>query len=148
MANSLAQDRFPSINTLRVESSIASAEKQTSGELRVHIDRNCRGDVMDRISGLFTALSMHKTEARNGVLIYLAIKDRKFAVIGDGGINEKVQEGFWQSTYDAALPHFKSEDFSTGLCSAIEACGKALSEHFPYCEDDVNELDNGISWGL
>ena len=148
MANSLAQKRFPCINTSLVESAISFAEKQTSGELRVHIDTNCKGNVMDRVSGLFAALKMHKTESRNGVLLYLSVKDRKFAVIGDGGINEKVPTGFWQSTYAAALPHFKSEDFSAGLCSAIETCGKALAEHFPYCEEDVDELDNGISWGL
>ena len=148
MANSLAQDRFPSINSLRVEKAVASAEKRTSGELRVHIETKCKGDVMDRVAALFAALNMHKTESRNGVLLYLSIKDRKFAIIGDGGINQKVNSDFWQSTYDAALPHFKSEDFTSGLCSAIDTCGQALSDHFPYCENDVNELENGISWGL
>jgi uncharacterized membrane protein len=140
--------KFSSINASLVESEIALAEKKTSGELRVHIDTKCRGDVMNRAAKIFAALQMHKTEARNGVLLYLAIKDRKFAIIGDGGINEKVNENFWQSTYDSALPHFKSDDFTEGLCSAIKSGGEVLSEHFPYQEDDVNELDNKISWGL
>ena len=96
---------------------------------------------MNRAAEIFAALEMHKTEARNGVLLYLATKDRKFAIIGDGGINEKVAENFWQSTYDSALPHFKSDDFTKGLCSAIKSGGEVLSEHFPYLEDDVNELD-------
>tara|TARA_B110000444_G_C18778430_1_gene566192 strand:- start:257 stop:700 length:444 start_codon:yes stop_codon:yes gene_type:complete len=141
-------DKFSVIDANRIENAISAAEKQTSGELRVHIDTKCKADVMDRTAALFAALKMHKTEARNGVLLYLAVSDRKFAVIGDIGINEKVDDVFWQSTYDAALPHFKSDDFNTGLCSAIEACGNALSEHFPYQANDVDELDNGISWGL
>ena len=140
--------KFSSIKASLVESAIALAEKKTSGELRVHIDTKCRGDVMNRAAKIFAALEMHKTEARNGVLLYLATEDRKFAIIGDGGINEKVAENFWQSTYDSALPHFKSDDFTEGLCSAIKSGGEVLSEHFPYLEDDVNELDNRISWGL
>ena len=135
------------IDSIKVEASIASAEKQTSGELRVHIESKCSAEPLDRASTVFAARSMHKTEARNGVLIYLSTEDRKFAIIGDAGINAVVKEDFWQVAYDASLPHLKSGDWTTGLCLAVEACGSALSEFFPYSDDDINELEDGISWG-
>ena len=95
------------IDSLAVEKAIAAAELQTSGELRVHIETTCKGDVMDRASVVFAALKMHKTEARNGVLVYLSTEDRKFAILGDMGINAKVDDGFWQATHDLALPLLK-----------------------------------------
>lgn len=136
-----------SIDSKKIEAAIASAEQLTSGELRVHIESKCSAEPLDRASTVFAALSMHKTEARNGVLIYLSTEDRKFAIIGDAGINKVVNDDFWQVAYDASLPHLKSGDWTTALCLAVEACGGALSKFFPYSEDDVNELEDGISWG-
>ncbi|PCJ82222.1 MAG: hypothetical protein COA49_01625 [Bacteroidetes bacterium] len=135
------------IDRLKVEDTISKAEKITSGEIRVHIDRKCKGDVMDRAASVFSTLNMHKTEARNGVLIYLSTENRKFAIIGDGGINEKVPDGFWQSTYDSALPYLKKGEWTEALCRAVDKCGEVLRDYFPYEEGDVNELDDGISWG-
>ena len=135
------------IDSLTVEKAIAAAELQTSGELRVHIETTCKGDVMDRASVVFAALKMHKTEARNGVLVYLSTEDRKFAILGDMGINEKVDDGFWQETYDVALTLLKGGDWTEALCRTVVSCGEQLKAYFPYVEGDVDELDNSVSWG-
>ena len=90
---------------------------------------------------------MHETDARNGVLLYLAIHDRKFAVIGDVGIHQVVDQPFWDATYEAASPWFKSDAWVVGLKAALEAIGKALEVHFPRSNEDVNELSDAISWG-
>lgn len=135
------------VDSLTVEKAIAAAELQTSGELRVHIETTCKGDVMDRASVVFAALKMHKTEARNGVLIYLSTEDRKFAILGDMGINTKVDNRFWQATYDIAFPLLKRGDWTEALCRTVESCGEQLKVYFPYVDSDVDELDNRISWG-
>ena len=136
-----------SIDTSLVEKEIADAELQTSGEIRVHIETSCKGEVLYRASIVFAALKMHKTEARNGVLVYLSTEDRKFAIIGDSGINSVVDKDFWQSTYDIALPLLKEGNWTEALCQTLDSCGKQLKAHFPYKDGDVNELDNTVSWG-
>ena len=136
-----------SIDTSLVEKAIADAELQTSGEIRVHIETSCKGEVLDRASIVFAALKMHKTEARNGVLVYLSTEDRKFAILGDAGINSVVDKDFWQSTYDIALPLLKEGKWTEALCQTLDSCGKQLTTHFPYKDGDVNELDNTVSWG-
>lgn len=135
------------IDTSLVEKAISEAELKTSGELRVHIESKCSGDVMDRASVVFSALKMHKTQARNGVLIYLSTEDRKFAILGDGGINGVVEDGFWQSTYDIALPLLSEGRWTEALCSTLHSCGEQLKAHFPFQEGDVDELENTVSWG-
>ena len=136
-----------SIDTSLVEKAIADAELQTSGEIRVHIETSCKGEVLDRASIVFAALKMHKTEARNGVLVYLSTEDRKFAILGDAGINSVVDKDFWQSTYDIALPLLKEGKWTEALCQTLDSCGIQLKAHFPYKGGDVNELDNTVSWG-
>ena len=136
-----------SIDTKLVEKAITEAELQTSGELRVHIESHCPSNVMDRASVVFSALKMHKTQARNGVLIYLSTEDRKFAILGDGGINAVVADDFWQSTYDIALPLLKDGNWTEALCRTLHSCGEQLKAHFPYQEGDIDELDNTVSWG-
>ncbi len=127
--------------------SIEKAESRTSGEIRVHIESRCKSDVLDRAAMVFKTLSMHKTKERNGVLIYLSVNDRKFAIIGDAGINAVVPPDFWDSTKELVISHFKKGEFTEGLLAAIELTGKHLKQYFPHQQDDVNELSDEISFG-
>ena len=126
---------------------IKNAELDTSGEIRVHIENTCKGDAKDQAAYLFEKLSMHKTELRNGVWFYLAVKNRKFAILGDVGINQKVPENFWDNIRDTMLGRFRENKFTDGLVEGITMAGKQLKEHFPYQTDDVNELSDEISFG-
>ncbi|MEZ5082715.1 MAG: TPM domain-containing protein [Bacteroidales bacterium] len=126
---------------------IKNAELDTSGEIRVHIEDKCKGDVKDRAAYIFEKLAMHKTEQRNGVLFYLAVKNRRFAILGDVGINNVVPENFWDKIRDDLLDSFREERFAEGLVSGITEAGKQLKKHFPYQTDDVNELSDEISFG-
>ncbi len=130
----------------QIKEAIRQAEKDTSGEIRVHIETTCNGDVLDRAAWIFGKLGMHKTEQRNGVLFYLAVRDRKFAVIGDAGINSKVPEGFWNSVQEALRKNFVRGLFTEGLSEGIILAGRQLRTHFPYRSDDVNELSDEISF--
>ncbi len=130
-----------------IETSIKEAELNTSGEIRVHIEEGVKGEVLDRASYIFKTLGMHKTNLRNGVLFYLALKSKKFAIIGDVGINAKVPEGFWDNIKNVMQGHFTKGEFSEGLSIGIILAGEALRKHFPYQQDDVNELSNEISFG-
>lgn len=126
---------------------IMDAELDTSGEIRVHIENTVSGDTLDRAAYLFKQLKMHETEQRNGVLIYLAVKNRRFAVIGDIGINQQVGEGFWDGVKETMLTHFREDRFTEGLTEAIRLTGLQLKKYFPYKEEDVNELSDDISFG-
>jgi uncharacterized membrane protein len=126
---------------------IHEAELNTSGEVRVHIENSCKGDVLDRAADVFAMLKMHKTELRNGVLFYLATNDKKFAVIGDAGLNAVVPENFWESVKDTMAECFAKQDYITGLVKGIGLAGEKLKEHFPYQKDDINELPDDISFG-
>jgi uncharacterized membrane protein len=125
---------------------VKEAENQTSGEIRVHIETNCDEDVLDRTAWVFKKLGMHKTAERNGVLFYLAVKDRKFAVIGDAGINSKVPAGFWDDVKELLLKRFRDGKFTEGLSEGIIMAGEHLKKHFPHKKDDVNELPDEISF--
>ena len=130
-----------------IKSAVKEAELFTSGEIRVHLDNHCREDVMDRAAWWFGRLEMHKTEKRNGVLFYLAIKEHKFAILGDGGINAVTPDDFWESIKEKMAEHFSAGNFASGLEEGILMAGKALQEHFPYQDGDVNELSDEISFG-
>lgn len=125
---------------------VKEAEDQTSGEIRVHIETRCDEDVLDRAAWVFKQLAMHKTAERNGVLFYLAVSDRKFAVIGDAGINSKVPEGFWDDVKELLLLKFREGKFTEGLSEGIIRAGEHLKKHFPHRPDDVNELPDEISF--
>jgi uncharacterized membrane protein len=129
-----------------IVAAIREAENATSGEVRVHIESSCRGDVLDRAAWIFKKLDMHKTKERNGVLFYLAVEDKKFAVIGDGGINAKVPVGFWDDVKEHLRKEFIEGRFTEGLSAGIILAGKYLKEHFPHQKDDVNELSDDISF--
>ncbi|HQK71248.1 MAG TPA: TPM domain-containing protein [Bacteroidales bacterium] len=127
-------------------SAIREAEKDTSGEIRVHIETHCPEDVLDRAAWIFRKLGMDKTRERNGVLFYLAVADRKFAIIGDAGINSKVPEGFWNQVKELLTKYFKDGLFTEGLAEGIKLAGRQLKTFFPYRKDDVNELSDEISF--
>lgn len=130
-----------------IKQAIMNAELDTSGEIRVHIDSTCKGEVMDRAYRVFKTLNIHETELRNGVLFYLAVKNRKFAIIGDEGINKLVPEDFWETLKFDMLNNFREEKFTDGLIDGITKTGNYLKKFFPYQTDDVNELSDEISFG-
>lgn len=130
----------------RIIDAIQEAELNTSGEIRVHLEDNLKGDVLQAAQKTFLKLEMHKTEARNGVLIFIAPEQRKFAILGDKGINEKVPEDFWSEERDIMLAHFKSGNYADGVCAAIQQAGAKLKTFFPYQSDDENELPDDISY--
>jgi len=130
-----------------IESAIAQAEKITSGEIRVHIDKDCDIPVLDRAAEVFDLLQMNKTELRNGVLIYVSKRERQFAILGDIGINSKVPDSFWKETVDNMTIYFKNGDFTKGIIEGIESAGKQLQQYFPVKEGDINELNNRVSYG-
>ncbi len=125
---------------------IMNAELDTSGEIRVHIENTCKGDSLDRALEVFTKLGMEKTAGRNGVLIYLAVKNRKFAIIGDEAIHAVVTEVFWDSVKNKMMNRFRENHFTQGLVEAITETGLQLKKYFPYKTDDVNELSDEISF--
>lgn len=133
--------------TQQVITAIKNAELKTSGEIRLHIESKCKEDALQRAIAVFKKLKMHETELHNGTLIYLATEDRKFAVLGDRGINEKVPENFWVDIQNSMTAKFKEGDFVAGLTAGIEMIGKKLKEFFPYQDDDTNELPDDISIG-
>lgn len=142
-----AQNFFTDDQKDEIKQAIMNAELETSGEIRVHIENKCKGDVLERAAYVFKRLEIDKTELHNGVLFYLAIQNRKFAVIGDKGINEVVPEDFWNGLKEKMLNSFREEKFSDGLVEAITRVGEYLKQHFPYQSDDVNELTDEISFG-
>jgi uncharacterized membrane protein len=130
----------------QILAAVREAENETSGEIRVHIETKFGEDVLDRAAWVFKKLGMHGTDERNGVLFYLAVDDRKFAVIGDAGINAKVPEGFWDDVKDLLLRNFREGKFTEGLSAGIILAGTHLKKHFPHKMDDVNELPDEISF--
>lgn len=143
----MAKDFFNKEERKLIVDAIKEAELNTSGEIRVHIDSKCKEDVMDRAAYWFEKLQMHKTELRNGVLFYLAYEDHKFAILGDAGINQKVDANFWEKDKETMLNYFKQGEFAKGLSEGIKLSGEQLKAHFPYQSDDVNELSDEISFG-
>ncbi|SOD96370.1 TPM domain-containing protein [Spirosoma fluviale] len=131
----------------RIVEAIRQAEKATSGEIRVHVEPHCaHADPVQRAIEVFAQLGMHQTKEQNGVLFYLAHTDRKFAILGDKGINAKVPDNFWESTKELLRSHFKAGHYAEGLSLGIERAGQQLKQYFPYASDDVNELADDISF--
>jgi uncharacterized membrane protein len=126
---------------------ICIAERNTSGEIRVHIENSTTLDPFDRAMEVFHYLNMDQTELKNGVLIYLAVEDRTFVICGDKGINDLVTTDFWDTTKDVMVSHFKQNEFKQGLIEGILRAGEQLKTYFPWQEGDVNELSNEISKG-
>jgi uncharacterized membrane protein len=133
----------------QVVSAIQSAEKQTSGEIRVFVESHCRFvDPLDRAAEVFTGLKMEQTAARNGVLVYVALKDRQLALFGDKGIHEKVGDTFWNEEVKLILSHFNKANYAEGIAGVVRDIGDALGQYFPYDKDtDKNELPDDIVFG-
>ena len=124
---------------------IVEAEKNTSGEVRVHIENHSNKTPLERAQEVFFELKMEATNDRNGVLFYVSVTDKKFAIIGDQGINELVATDFWNATKEIVLNHFKQGAFKQGLVEGILSAGNQLKAYFPYQSDDEDELSNEIS---
>jgi uncharacterized membrane protein len=130
-----------------IVSAIGIAEKNTSGEIRVHIEKETSIDAYEHAKEIFHLLKMDETELKNGVLIYLAVDSKTFAICGDKGINDVVPHDFWDCTRDIMVKQFKDGNFKQGLIDGILRAGEQLKKHFPYQSDDTDELTNEISKG-
>lgn len=128
----------------KIAKAINVAEQATSGEIRVAIEKHCPGSAFERATVYFAELGMDKTAKHNGVLIYLATDDHKFAIIGDSGINRVVPEDFWETTQIAMKAHFSSGNIVEGIVAGVSLAGEKLALFFPSQHDDVNELPNDI----
>jgi len=126
---------------------IQQAEKNTSGEIRVHIEKTSQKPPLERAQEVFFVLGMEATTARNGVLFYVGVKDHTFAIIGDEGIDKAVENDFWDCTKDVVIGHFKESRFRQGLVEGILRAGERLKTYFPYADNDKNELPDTISKG-
>ena len=144
---SKVEEFLSSEDEVAIVNAIRTAEKQTSGEIRVHIEKTYDGDHFERTLELFHQLKMDNTKQENGVLIYVAVEDRQFVIYGDKGINDVVPNNFWESTRDVMQQHFKNGDFKQGLVNGILKAGEQLQAHFPWNSSDINELPDAISKG-
>lgn len=143
----MAELSFTDQQKEQIVNAIQEAERNTSGEVKVHIEKKCTtDDAMERAKEVFFKLGLDKTQLRNGVLFYVALDDHKFAVLGDVGINTVVPDNFWEATKDTLRDYFRRGQITEGLCSGIRMAGEQLKSHFPYASDDVNELPDDISF--
>ena len=126
---------------------ILQAEKNTSGEIRVHLESHTRLDHFDRAKEVFHILKMDNTKEENGVLIYVAVNDKKFAICGDKGIHKVVPPNFWETTKDVIQNHFSKGNYKEGIVAGILKAGIELESHFPWRHGDINELSNEVSKG-
>jgi uncharacterized membrane protein len=131
----------------RIIAAIQAAERNTSGEVKVHVERKCPSELMQRAQEVFVHLEMNRTQLQNGVLFYIALDDHKFAILGDAGIDAVVPGNFWESTKELMRSYFRQQQIIEGICAGIEKAGQQLKAHFPYNSNDVNELSDDISFG-
>jgi uncharacterized membrane protein len=131
-----------------IADAITLAEKSSSGEIRVHLDKSCKKDALTRAQELFKKLKMFETAQRNGVIIYISVDDHKLAIYGDEGIHKLVGQDFWDEDIELMVNHFRKGEFLEGIVSVIGRIGDKLKEYFPYDDsNDINELDNTVSYG-
>lgn len=142
-----AKDLFSTEQQQRIIAAIRQAELATSGEIRVHVETSCSvADPVARAIQVFATLGMHQTQEQNGVLFYLATGDRKFAIVGDKAIDQRVPTDFWDSTKNLLRQHFAANDYVEGICQGIALAGQQLKQFFPRALDDINELPDDISF--
>ena len=143
-----AEELFTNEEILEIMQAVKDAENRTSGEIKVHIENSSEGkDIMDRAADVFALLELHKTKLRNGVLFYLAINDKKFAILGDVGVHNAVGDRFWDSIKNQMQTYFRKGNFTLGMIEGIRLAGEKLREKFPHADDDINELSDDISFG-
>ena len=129
-----------------IRKAVEAAEAKTSGEIRICAEKHCKEAPLDRAANYFAKLDMDKTALRNGVLIYIATEDHKFAIIGDSGINKVVPPDFWDTTKEAMRNHFKAGNLAEGIITGIHMAGEKLQKFFPLLDGDKNELSDDISY--
>lgn len=139
---------FSQKETESIIAAIRKAEMRTSGEIRVHLERKAREPFLEHGKAIFQKLGMTRTRDRNGVLIFMGLASRRFAVLGDTGIHAKVQESFWTDIASILEREFKEDRFADGIIQAVERIGERLREHFPYQRSDTNELPDEISYSI
>jgi uncharacterized membrane protein len=142
-----AEDLLSTGDLERVRDAVRNAEARTSGEIRVHLDDTIVDNVLDHAAFIFEELGMHRTQDRNGVLIYVSVAQRRAAVIGDEGLHKKLPHGYWNETLGVILEQFKAGRYCEGLCMGVERLGEQLRAHFPRANDDRNELSDEVSIG-
>jgi len=140
-------DFFSTEQQQQIRAAIERMEHKTSGEIRLHVESDCKGDPYERVVHVFHRLHMHKTKHRNAVLFYLAINHKKFAIVGDEGIHKSVPENFWVTVKDHVIAQFKEGKFAEGICEGIDMTGEMLKTYFPYNKSDKNQLSDEISYG-
>ena len=142
---SKTEDFLSKAEEQEIVQAIVEAEKNTSGEIRVHIEEHSEKSPLERAQEVFFELNMNETKDKNGVLFYVCVADKKFAILGDKGINEVVEADFWDCTKEVVLSNFKVKNFKKGLVEGILRAGERLQHYFPYQSDDEDELSNEIS---
>ncbi len=142
-----AQTFFTDAEKVRIEAAIEAAEKVTTGEIRLHVETQCPGELKKRVVEMFYTLGMQDTIRLNGVLLYLSLEDRQFAVIGDKGIDQNVKKDYWKKLYLKTSKLFTQKSVTEGLVWCIQDIGRELAKYFPITPDDINERDNAISFG-
>ncbi len=130
-----------------IVSAIRQAELNTSGEIRVHIEKSTALSHYDRALEVFSTLKMYNTKQENAVLIYVAVEDHKFVVYGDKGIDTVVPKNFWDTTKNTMQEQFKKGNFKQGIIDGVLKAGEELKAHFPWQTNDEDELSNEISKG-
>ena len=143
------KDFFSAEEQQLIIEAIRNAERRTSGEVRVFVESKCSYmDAIDRASELFIRLEMQKTNDRNAVLLYVAMKDRQLAIFGDEGIHKKVGNEYWNNEVRKMLTNFNRENYATGISEVVKDIGEALTKHFPFNnETDKNELPDDLVFG-
>ena len=144
---SAVEDFLSATEEQEIVQAIYTAEKETSGEIRVHIEKASNSDAFSRAHEIFHLLKMDNTQARNGVLIYVAVNTKQFVIYGDKGIDHVVPTNFWETTKNSMQTYFKTGNYKQGLVTGVLQAGKELAAHFPWIHGDVDELPNTISKG-
>ncbi len=130
-----------------IADAIHRAEELTSGEIRVHLKKKCGADVLSEAKKVFRRLKMHRTHERNGVLIFVALDSRRFAILGDEGIHKKVGASFWDEARDRMAAHFLQGLIREGILGGVSSAGEKLKKHFPRHTNDKDELSNKVTIG-
>lgn len=144
---SLVENFLSTEEEKKIVEAIQKAEKMTSGEIRVHIDKHTEKNQLERAQEVFYLLKMNETKEKNGVLFHISIENKGFSIIGDEGIDQKVPQNFWNEVKDMVILNFKEKRFTEGLIKGIQMTGELLHHYFPYQKDDLNELPDEISKG-
>ena len=133
-----------SVDSSKIVDAIRNAELLTSGEIRVYIAKHCKEDALEKASRVFQKLKMQNTALRNAVLILVCPTDHKAAILGDKGINDITDDGFWDSTLNELTAYCSKDLITEGICKAVEKVGDLIKQKYPYQEGDINELDNEV----